>query len=48
MNSWTLSPQVTAELRISGEVSAEDLDLLRDYVEITIKALTRKGKHSGE
>ena len=44
VNSWTLSPQVNAELRINGDVTAEDLELLRDYVEITIKALGRKAK----
>jgi hypothetical protein len=42
INSWTLSREVSAQLRIDGEVSKEDLDLLRDYVEITIKALSRK------
>lgn len=42
VNSWTLSPEVSAQLRIDGEVNKEDLDLLRDYVEITIKALSRK------
>ncbi len=41
VNTWTLSPQARAELRISGDVSTEDLELLRDYVEITIKALSR-------
>jgi len=46
-NSWTLSPQVSAELRIHGEVTPEDLELLRDYVEITIKALSRKAKVFG-
>ena len=48
VNTWTLSPQTSAELRINGEVSAEDLELLRDYVEITIKALNRKKKQESE
>jgi len=48
VNTWTLSPQASAELRINGEVSTEDLELLRDYVEITIKALSRKAKAGGE
>ena len=42
VNAWILSPRVSAELRINGDVSSEDLELLRDYVEITIKALNRK------
>jgi hypothetical protein len=42
INSWTLSPHASAQLRIDGDVSKEDLDLLRDYLEITIKALSRK------
>jgi hypothetical protein len=46
INAWTLSPQATAELRINGEVTTEDLELLRDYVEITIKALSRKTKQT--
>jgi hypothetical protein len=40
-NVWTLAPGVTAELKISGQTSPEELDMLRDYVEITIKALKR-------
>ena len=44
VNDWTLSPHASAELRINGDVNKEDLDLLRDYVEITIKALSRKAK----
>jgi len=40
-NAWTLAPGVTAELRINGQISPDDLDVLRDYVEITIKALKR-------
>jgi hypothetical protein len=47
VNAWTLSPSASAELRINGSVSAEDLELLRDYVEITIKALTRKADAFG-
>lgn len=40
--SWALSGDVKASLNIDGEPEAEDLELLRDYVEITIKALKRK------
>jgi hypothetical protein len=40
--SWPLSGDVNASLRIDGEPQAEDLELLRDYIEITIKALKRK------
>jgi hypothetical protein len=40
--SWALSGDVKASLHIEGSPEAEDLDLLRDYIEITIKALKRK------
>jgi hypothetical protein len=47
VNAWTLSPDTRAELRINGKVKKEDLELLRDYVEITIKALSRKADPAG-
>ncbi len=47
VNAWTLSPHASAELRINGTVNAEELELLRDYVEITIKALSRKAENQG-
>ena len=37
-----MSGDVKASLNIDGDPQAEDLELLRDYVEITIKALKRK------
>jgi hypothetical protein len=40
--SWALSGDVRANLQIEGEPEADDLDMLRDYVDITIKALKRK------
>lgn len=40
--SWALSGELTAKLDLMGEPqSDEDLEALRDYVEITIKALGR-------
>ena len=47
MNAWVLSPRASAELRLHGELTHEDLELLRDYVEITIKALGRKAEAYG-
>lgn len=42
--SWGLSAETNAELKIIGEISPEDLEMLRDYVEITIRALNRNLK----
>ena len=39
--AWALSPEATAQLVINGDVSKDDLETLRDYIEITIKALSR-------
>jgi hypothetical protein len=44
--SWGLSAETNAELKIIGELSPDDLELLRDYVEITIRALGRNMKKS--
>jgi len=44
-NVWTLSGDFTARLDLIGEPESEDdLEALRDYVDITIKALTRSLK----
>lgn len=40
--SFALSPDAKAELNITGDVGSEDLETLRDYIDITIKALGRK------
>jgi hypothetical protein len=40
--SFPLSQDVRVDLNIIGNITPEDLEALRDYVEITIKALGRK------
>jgi hypothetical protein len=42
--AFALSPDARAELVLRGNLTADDLELLRDHVELTIKALTRKNK----
>jgi hypothetical protein len=42
--SFGLSDETNAELRIFGEATVEDLEALRDYVELTIKNLSRKSR----
>ena len=42
--SFALSPDAKAELSLKGTITADDLDLLRDHIELTIKALARKSK----
>jgi len=42
--SFALSPNARAELSLKGTITPEDLELLRDHVELTIKALARKAK----
>lgn len=42
--AFALSPDTRAELTLRGSVTADDLDLLRDHIELTIKALARKAK----
>jgi|SRR6266550_5471761 len=39
--SFALSPNSRAELSLRGTITPEDLELLRDHVELTIKALAR-------
>ena len=40
--AFALSPDARAELVLRGSLTPDDLELLRDHVELTIKALTRK------
>jgi hypothetical protein len=42
--AFALSPNARAELSLKGTITPEDLELLRDHVELTIKALARKAK----
>ena len=42
--AFALSPDARAELVLRGALTADDFDLLRDHIELTIKALTRKAK----
>ncbi|HVN78550.1 MAG TPA: hypothetical protein VMW38_06095 [Terriglobia bacterium] len=39
--SFALSPETRAELSLKGPVTADDLAMLRDHIDLTIKALTR-------
>jgi len=43
--AFPLSPDARAELSLKGTITDEDLDLLRDHVELTIKALKRKNRN---
>ena len=45
--AFALSPNARAELSLRGDITPEDLDLLRDHIELTIKALARK-RESGQ
>lgn len=42
--SFALSPDARAELSLKGTITPDDLSLLRDHIELTIKALARKAK----
>lgn len=42
--AFALSPDARAELSLKGTITADDLELLRDHIELTIKALARKAK----
>jgi hypothetical protein len=42
--AFALSPDARAELSLRGRITPEDLELLRDHIELTIKALARKAK----
>jgi hypothetical protein len=46
--AFPLSANTRAELSLSGQVTPEDLELLRDHIELTIKALTRSAKKESE
>lgn len=42
--TYPLSATSRAELSLKGDITPEDLEMLRDNIELTIKALTRKAK----
>jgi hypothetical protein len=42
--AFALSPDARAELSLRGTITADDLEMLRDHIELTIKALARKVK----
>ena len=42
--AFALSPNARAELVLKGEITPDDLELLRDHIELTIKALARTAK----
>ena len=42
--TFALSPDARAELSLKGTITPDDLELLRDHIELTIKALARKAK----
>jgi hypothetical protein len=42
--AFALSPDARAELSLKGTITADDLELLRDHIELTIKALARTAK----
>ncbi|MFP5204909.1 MAG: hypothetical protein ACLGSH_06115 [Acidobacteriota bacterium] len=42
--AFALSPDARAELVLRGTLTADDFEMLRDHIELTIKALTRKAK----
>ena len=42
--AFALSPDARAELSLRGTITADDLDILRDHIELTIKALARTAK----
>jgi hypothetical protein len=42
--AFALSPDARAELSLKGTITAEDLELLRDHIELTIKALARTAR----
>ena len=39
--SFPLSSEARAELSLRGNITADDLEMLRDHIELTIKALKR-------
>ena len=42
--SYPLSPDAKADLQIRGAVGVDELEMLRDHIDMTIKALKRGGK----
>jgi hypothetical protein len=40
--AFALSPTARAELSLKGTITPEDLEMLRDHIELTIKALKRE------
>lgn len=42
--AFALSPDARAELSLRGTITTDDLEMLRDHIELTIKALARKAK----
>ena len=42
--AFALSPEARAELSLRGTITTDDLEMLRDHIELTIKALARKAK----
>ncbi len=42
--SFALSPTLGQKLSLRGTITPDDLELLRDHFELTIKALARKAK----
>jgi hypothetical protein len=42
--AFALSPDARAELVLRGTITADDLEMLRDHIELTIKALARTAK----
>jgi hypothetical protein len=42
--AFALSPDARAELSLKGNITTDDLDILRDHIELTIKALARTAK----
>ncbi|HEY6442893.1 MAG TPA: hypothetical protein VIY66_06085 [Candidatus Acidoferrales bacterium] len=45
--AFALSPDARAELSLRGTITIDDLEMLRDHIELTIKALARKAKEKG-
>jgi hypothetical protein len=46
--AFALSPNARAELNLRGEITPEDLELLRDHIELTIKALARNANKESQ
>ncbi len=46
--AFALSPHARAELSLKGTITVQDLEMLRDHVELTIKALARSAEPEGK